>query len=384
MSVDISCPMGVTVKEDWELLLTFLPDGWIEMASEYKAVKGLRKDKSPDNILRVLLIHIGCGYSLRETVVRAKKAQLADLSDVALLKRLRKCKDWLLAMCVALFEERGVKLLSTNGFRLRTFDATTVKEPGVTGSLWRIHYSVSLPSLSCDFFKLTETKGVGTGESFKQFPINEGDYILADRGYSTSSGIVYVTEKGAYVTVRLNTSSLPLHDLEGKPFGLLKKVSTLKNTHSVGSWSVAIHEKSSEKVPGRVCVIRKSKESIDLAHKRLKREASKKGKKLQANTLEYAKYVILFTTFPEKHFSSEDILEWYRLRWQVELVFKRFKSLAELGHLPKYDDDSSKAWLYGKLLVALLAEKLADYASFFSPWGYILEQKTAKERLARI
>ena len=81
-------------------------------------------------------------------------------------------------------------------------------------------------------------------------------------------------------------------------------------------------------------------------------------------------YVIVFTTFPEPPFSAEDVLEWYRLRWQVELVFKRFKSLAQLGHLPKYDDDSAKAWLYGKLFVALLVEKLIHHARAISPWGY--------------
>jgi hypothetical protein len=372
------------VEEDWELLLSFLPEGWIEMASNYNVVKGLRKDKSPEKLLRVLLIHMGCGYSLRETVVRAKKAQLADLSDVALLKRLRKCQGWLLAMCVALFEARGVKLSSTAGFQIRAFDATTVKEPGVTGSLWRIHYSVSLPSLSCDFFKLTETEGIGTGESFKQFPIQENDYILADRGYSTASGIAYVVAKGAHVTVRVNTAALPLQTLEGAPFELLKKISCIKNTHSLGSWSAIVYERGSKKVQGRICSIRKSEEAIAIAHKKLIRDASKKGNKLQPETLEYAKYVILFTTSPESNFSAEEVLEWYRLRWQVELVFKRFKSLAQLGHLPKYDDDSSKAWLYGKLLVALLAEKLADYATFFSPWGYVLEQNAASKHLARI
>ena len=55
-----------------------------------------------------------------------------------------------------------------------------------------------------------------------------------------------------------------------------------------------------------------------------------------------------FTTFPcSMNLAGADVLEWYRLRWQVELVFKRFKSLAQLGHVPKYDDDSAKAWLYG-------------------------------------
>jgi IS4 transposase len=66
------------------------------------------------------------------------------------------------------------------------------------------------------------------------------------------------------------------------------------------------------------------------------------------------------------------VLDWYRLRWQIELVFKRLKSLARLGHLPKYDDQSSRAWLYGKLFVALLTHKLIRQARDFSPWGYQL------------
>ncbi|MDE0123851.1 MAG: transposase, partial [Bryobacterales bacterium] len=92
-------------------------------------------------------------------------------------------------------------------------------------------------------------------------------------------------------------------------------------------------------------------------------------------TLELAKYVILFTTFP-----AASVLEWYRTRWQIELVFQRFKSLAQLGHLPQRDDDSARAWLHGKLLVALLVEKLIRHASAISPWGYPLEAAAAAQR----
>ena len=87
--------------------------------------------------------------------------------------------------------------------------------------------------------------------------------------------------------------------------------------------------------------------------------------------------MILFTTFPATRFSAADVLEWYRTRWQVELVFKRFKSLAELGHLPKHDEQSARAWLYGKLFVALLVEKLIGHARAVSPWGYHLGPETA-------
>ena len=117
-------------------------------------------------------------------------------------------------------------------------------------------------------------------------------------------------------------------------------------------------------------MLRKSAEAIRLAHQKVRRDAARKGNQVQPATLRFAEYVIVFTTFPEPSFSAADVLEWYRLRWQVELVFKRFKSLAQLGHVPKYDDDSAKAWLYGKLFVALLVEKLIHHARAISPWGY--------------
>ena len=81
------------MTEDWPILLSFIPADWIELASSTNALKGLRKDKAAEDYLRTLLIHIGCGYSLRETVVRAKLANLADISDVALVKRLRRKGD---------------------------------------------------------------------------------------------------------------------------------------------------------------------------------------------------------------------------------------------------------------------------------------------------
>ena len=116
------------MDEDWELLVSFLPSDWRELAEGAGALKGLRKYKSVDNLLRTLLIHLGCGHSLRETVVRARQANLADLSDVALLKRLRKSKDWLYALCVRLFQEHGIAVATDGGFQIRAFDATTVKE----------------------------------------------------------------------------------------------------------------------------------------------------------------------------------------------------------------------------------------------------------------
>ncbi len=370
------------MREDWRLLVSFLPGKWRELAVSTGALKGLRKDKSAEKLLRVLLIHLGCGHSLRETVVRARKAQLAELSSVALWKRLRKSRDWLRALCVELFQERGVALAAERGFQVRAIDATIVQEPGQSGSQWRMHYSVRLPALACDYFKLTATKGRGTGESLRHFPIRKGDYLLADRGYSTAAGIGYAAQAGGRVTVRVNTGALAFLDGDGAPLDLLGKVSALETARGEQSWPVRVVAPQGRPVVGRVCAIRKTEEAIRIAQEGIRKEARRKGRQVRPQTLEFARYVIVFTTFPAADFSAAEVLEWYRLRWQVELVLKRFKQLAALGHLPKQDDESAKAWLYGKLLVALLVEKLIEHASAVSPWGYRLAAPQGAQRLA--
>ena len=370
------------MDEDWKLLTSFFPKNWRGLAVTTNALKGLRKDKSEENLLRTLLIHLGLGYSLRETSVRARRARLANLSDVALLKRLKKSKDWLYAMCLSLLEEQGLATGEQGGFQIRLFDATTVKEPGKTGSLWRVHYSVRLPSFTCDFFRITGTEGKGTGESLAQIPVQAGDYIVADRGYSTATGIHSVDSRNAHVTVRLNQSSMRLVDTEERAFPLLREVQKIKTAGEIRSWQVWVPNSEGRFVKGRLCALRKTEEAARIAQKKLKRRASKKGHQLRAETLVFAKYVMVFTTYPEKEFSDFDVLEWYRIRWQVELVFKRFKQIAALGHLPKHDDESAKAWLYGKLFIALVTEKLIGYAVNVSPWGYNVVQREAAKSMA--
>jgi hypothetical protein len=319
--------------------------------------------------MHTLLLHVARGYSLRETVVRAKLAGLANVSDVALLKRLRRAEGWFQTLCVALLQEQGVMVPQADKqLAIRLVDSTTIKEPGKTGSLWRVHYSFRVPEFCCDSFTLTPTTGVGTGDSLTQFSSARHDHLIADRGYCHVSGIEHVVSQGGAILVRLNTQSLPLFTSQGRRVPLLRRVATLRTAGQLGEWPVCV-QGATRVIAGRLCAIRKTEEAIKRAEKRLRRRASKKGEVLQADTLEYAKYVIVFTTFDPTTFSAAEVLHWYRLRWQVELLFKRLKSLAQLGHLPKYDDQSARAWLYGKLFVALLTEQLIRRGQTFSPGG---------------
>ena len=368
--------------EDWDVLRSFLPTDWRDMAVKTNALKGLRKDKSEEKLLQTLLIHLASGHSLRETALRARQAQLADMSDVALLKRLRKSKDWLAAMCVSLFQDRGVPVGNAEDFEVHLVDGTEVKEPGKTGSLWRIHYSVRVPSLQCEFFKITSVEGKGAGEFLKQFPVHEGAHLIADRGYCTASGIEYASKAGGFVLVRISPHNLIIHESENTRFRWEKHLGEIKESCGARSWPVWIEGPQHGRIPGRVCAVRKTKEAIQLAHKKLRRRASKNGHQLKPETLLYAEYVIVFTTFSALRFNATEILRWYRLRWQIELVFKRFKQIALLGHLPKYDDESAKAWMYGKIFTALITEKLISCARSISPWGCNIVKETHSKPMA--
>ena len=92
--------------------------------------------------------------------------------------------------------------------------------------------------------------------------------------------------------------------------------------------------------------------------------ANKKQHKVSARALEAAKYIGIFTTVNQEELSVEEVFEIYRYRWQIEIAFKRLKSLSGFGHLPKYDEQSCRAWIYGKLLIGLLAEKMAQTPFF--------------------
>lgn len=204
-----------TVNEDWRVLSGLLPSDWRDLARTTGAVKRLRGFDSLDAVLRTVLMHVGHGWSLRETVVQAKLAGIAEVSDVALMDRLRLAEPWLRTMCEQLWKANGVTLEPALHHRpVRLVDATTVKEPGKTGSQWRIHYSLRLPGLECDHFELTPGRGKNTGERLGRFTFQPGELILADAGYSHPAGVAAVVAGKAELCVRLNPLSLPLQSVQ--------------------------------------------------------------------------------------------------------------------------------------------------------------------------
>lgn len=362
-----------SLASDWDVVTSMLPSHWQAKAVELGAVQRLRGFVSVEALLRVLLIHLSDGCSLRETVARASAGNLADVSDVALLKRLRGCGPWFQWMAQELATNMSLPaandaLLAQR--RVRLMDGSTVSEPGATGSTWRLHYALNLRTLSCDEVHVTEAT---QGESLTRFSIQPGDVIMADRGFAKRPGLRHVVQHKADVLLRMSWTNLPLQDKEGKPLALLPLLRTLEVTQA-GDW-LAWAKDDKGTIAVRVCAYKKTAAQALKARQDIEREARKKGRTPMPETLEAAAYVIVLTTLMQP--SAAAIMEFYRQRWQVELAFKRLKTLLQLGHLKKTDKEGAKAWLQGKLLVACLIETLILTAERFSPWGYRTNQRGA-------
>jgi hypothetical protein len=360
------------IDDDWETLLCFLPLEWQNMARETGALLRTR-NFTPASLLRTLLIHLADGCSLRETAVRAKHGNVAKVSDVALLKRLNASGEWFRWMSVKLMEKWVSKhhdSLFSSQYRVRLIDGSIISEPGATGSTWRIHYSVQLSTLQCDEVHVTEPT---VGESLERFEVSPGDLIMADRGFGTRKSIRHVTEHDGAVLIRINAYNLPLLDGEGSgKFDLLGHLRTLHGAQT-GDWDVIVPFKDGHRINGRICALKKSKAAAEQAKQKAARESKKQGHQIKPETLEAAEYIFVFTTLP-RNYSASVVLEAYRGRWQIEIAFKRLKSILGLGHLRKMDPEGAKAWLHGKLFVAFLIESMIACGDTFSPWGYPIPQ----------
>lgn len=358
-------------NENWQCLQRFLPTGWEDMACELGAWRRKpRSISSTEALLRLLLIHLADGCSLREAVVRARQGNVASISDVALLKRLRASGEWLRWMAVEMLRrhgEPGVRPAWLEEYRVRAVDASVVCEPGSTGTDWRVHYSLDLYGLQCDEFHVT---GPRVGESFARFRVSPGDLMLGDRAYGHLKGFRYVLDRGGHFLTRLKNKAFILRDAAGSTPPLAHLVEPLE-VGEAGNWALFGQAKGQEDVALRICALRLSEEAAEQSIRRAKKELSKKQRSIDPETLALHRYIILATSLPDS-LSARQVLELYRARWQIEMAFKRLKSIMGLGHLPKEDEASAKAWLHGKMLVSCLAQAIIDEGRFFSPWGYPL------------
>jgi hypothetical protein len=357
------------LETQWSYLHSFLPSESDLEASARSSGALLRRRviRKAETLLRLALVYC-CGMSLRQTSCWAHVQGLGKISQVGVMKGLRRCSGWLGQLLGAKLAERA-QCLQVKGFRLRLVDATTVSAPGSKGTDWRIHLGFDLGSLSIDSVELTGPEG---GESLSRFQVGQREVLIGDRGYAHVKGLRCVQQAGGEFLVRLNWQNLPLQTLSGESFDLLQAARGIADTESAEFAVQTAARRQTPAMAARLVMLRKSAPATEQARKKILREAKKRGRQVDPRTLEAAAYIFLLTSLPANQLTASQVLELYRFRWQIELAFKRLKSLWDLGSVPAKDPDLARTYLYAKLLMALLVEDLTGEARSNSPWGFRL------------
>ncbi len=327
-------------------------------AREMGAFQRVRAVTCAADLLRLILAYCLGGMGLRSASAWAASTGLADLSNVALLKRLRKCGAWmehLVGMLLA-----GSQEPAAEGRRIRLIDGTTVpkagKEAKKNNSLWRLHCTFDLPAERFSFIELTDEKG---GERLDRTPFAEGDIAIADRGYMHPEALAHVLEQGADFIVRTPWRGARWYGKNGKPFDLLASLAAAESCGLLDK-PIWVLRKNARPLALRIVAFSKPPEAAEASRAKARAAAAREGYAISDGTLAAAEWVILVTSLAAKAFSAKKVGELYRSRWRIELAFKRLKSLTGLSAPPSEDPQTVKTWILAHLLMALLIEPHAS------------------------
>lgn len=318
-------------------------------------------------LLRLCLAYALSGSSLRRTCAWAMAQGLAELSNPALEKRLQRAGAWLGEIAGALLAARAELPSRWAGYQFHLVDATALSVPGATGTSWRLHLSFDLGTARMVEAYLTDVHG---GEQLGRFvPPPSGCVTIADAGYPHPRRMRAHLATGGDILVRTSWNAARLlTPEEGTPFDLFAALRDFDGT--AGEWTVRVDDRQPHQ-PAlllRLIAGRKPPQACEQARRRVRENARRKGKTADARSLAAADWVLVLTSLPAGTFPPDAVLAAYRLRWQIELAIKRWKSLLGLGQVPVHSPQTAVTWIYAALINALLIEdKVAAAATHFPP-----------------
>lgn len=335
-----------------------------EAARSTGALVRRRGVKSAQALLHLALARGPGGFSLRQTAAWAHMAGVADLTDASLNDRLHQSCDFLGAIVAALLRARmGEAPARSPGRSVRIADGTCVSKPGgkrgVSGTDWRIHAVYDLGAGGFNHLEITDAHG---GEAIDRGAPAEGEIRMADRGYANAKALRRFIDAGGQTAdfiVRLRWNACKLADREGQSFDLIERLRSLPPDRQVDDVPLKILGAGAP-LPVRLVIRRKAREHVEAEIKRLRRAADKNKRQLDPRSLVAAEFVMLATSLDEQAYPASEVLTLYRLRWQIELAFKRLKSLLHIDKLPAKTERGGLSWLYAHLILALIVEAEAQ------------------------
>lgn len=343
-------------------LMAELPSDYEEDCFKEGAITRRRGVSNPADLMMLAMFHLQNGCTLLEISEVARITKLGEMSDVAFMKRFEKCGDWFRTINKKVAAHEIINYQKPNwleGKVVVAVDASDVTEKGRSGRTYRLHYALDIFNMGSVDHSITDVK---VGESLVNFNIKPEHLVIGDRAYSTIRGIEHCEKNGAKYILRMRKKGFTVRNEQGEQVDLLEIIKNPGGERCVDARAFATN-RNGDKVPIRICAKQKDPESIIRTQKKLKRKESKKQFKMSDEAKVFNEYIVVVTNLSDD-ISAKNILEAYRLRWQVEIYFKRLKSILDFGELPKRRPDSVIAWLNGKLMIALLVEILLSKASF--------------------
>jgi hypothetical protein len=360
---------------DFDRLLKRLPpDLDLEALSrETKAFQRPRGVRSGTDLLR-LMLGWACGHSLQYVAAWAGEHGIASLTDEALVQRFHRAVPFLEALTQRLLG-RIDTVPCWHQRVLRVADSTSLSRPGSKGTDWRLHSVFDLALGRFTALQLTDAHG---GEGLDRGEPVKGEIRIADRGYANAQAWQRFRDaggEGADFIVRMRWSSIRMSGPSGEAFDFIDWLQRLPPSATgageIHEVAVRAHPgKHAPPIPIRLIARRKSPAAMAAEHKRLYRHASRKQRAIDPKSLVAAEWVVMATTLPTEGYPAHEVMAVYRLRWQIELAFKRLKSLLKLDQLRATTERGTRCWLYGLLVVALLSEDLTQELLESFPSGH--------------
>ena len=349
------------LNEDWVSVVDRLGGeaSLSESARSTGAFVRRRGVASAVDLLRLILAYcLGAG-GLRLTAAWAAAAGLADISNVALLKRLGRCGDWLGTLIGQVLEARLP--LAGRGRLIRIVDGTSVPKAAASAKrsngVWRVHSAFDVPSERFGAFELTDET---EPERLDRIPVVAGEIRLADRAYLNAEHLAAVIDAGADVVVRAGWKNARWLAADGTLLNLPTELANAADRGRIDREIRLGRKDGTAPLKLRLVAVRKPDAACEIARRNARRAAQKGGHQVSAATLVAADWVILVTSLPADGFSTQDVLDLYRLRWRIELGFKRLKSLIGLNGPPGTDPLTARPYILAHLLMILLLEPLID------------------------
>lgn len=195
--------------------------------------------------------------------------------------------------------------------------------------------------------------------------LQPGDMIIRDLGYFCLETFKKIAAMGAFFLSRLlPQTNLYLDEHSAEPVALGSYLETHFAHLSVIDLTVYIGQKA--RLPVRLVCYRLPDEIVSKRRREARKNARKKGRNCTKAHLDRLAFGLYITNVDQAIFSAEQVATVYRIRWQIELMFKHWKSLLHIDLLKGTRPERILCLVYGRLICILILSLIYQVALYFA------------------